>query len=104
MAQMVDGVSRPLAEPGAPDADRTPGTLAVDLRSNMTTVVGYLELMSDEAHPTPADERLRWISTIERRLEVMRELNEEIAGILGVLRGVIADQAGPPPVSGAPEG
>ena len=103
MAQTVDRVSRPLVKPGAPGSQRTPGTLAIDLRSNVTTVVGYLELMSDRAHPTPDAERLRWIATIERRLEVMRELNEEVAILLAELRGVIADQAGPRPVSGALE-
>jgi hypothetical protein len=104
MAQIANGASRPSAAPGVPDPRRTPGTLAIDLRTNVTTVVGYLELMSDETHPTPAAERLRWIATIERRLEVMRQLNEEVAGILAVLRDVTADQAVPPPVSGAPEG
>ena len=54
------------------------GDLAVEMRSVVTPVIGYLaSSISQEDEPMSADRHLRWIETIEKRLEAIQELNDQ---------------------------
>src|SRR4051812_23004179 len=56
--------------PGATkDVPRDVGDLATEMRRMVTLVIGYLELISDEGVDVPSNRHLKWIDTIERRLE-----------------------------------
>ena len=66
------------------------GDLAVEMRSVVTPVIGYLELISQEDEPMSADRHLRWIETIEKRLEAIQELNDQIARACAILRGSVS--------------
>jgi hypothetical protein len=68
------------------------GDLAVEMRSMVTPVIGYLELISDEGEPLSPDRHLKWIATIEQRLEAIQELNEQIARTCAVLRDSVDDR------------
>jgi hypothetical protein len=70
---------------------RDVGELAIEMRTAVTPVIGYLELISDERRELSPDRHLHWIATIERRLEVMQELNDQIARICAVLRESVND-------------
>ena len=61
------------------------------MRGTVTPVIGYLELISLEGHGPPTDRHLHWIATIERRLEAMRELNDQISRVCDVLRESVSD-------------
>jgi hypothetical protein len=74
------------------DVGRTVGDLAEKMRGTVTPVIGYLELMSLDGHAPPTDRHLHWITTIERRLEAMRELNDQIARVCDVLRDSVSDR------------
>jgi hypothetical protein len=76
---------------------RDVGDLAVDMRSMVTPVIGYLELISQGVEPMSADRHLRWLDTIEKRLEAMRELNDEIARTCAILRESVVDRGAAPP-------
>jgi hypothetical protein len=76
---------------------RDVGDLAVEMRSMVTPVIGYLELISQEVEPMSGDRHLRWLDTIEKRLEAMRELNDEIARTCAILRGSVGDRGAAPP-------
>ena len=81
------------------------GDLAVEMRSVVTPVIGYLELISQEDEPMSADRHLRWIETIEKRLEAIQELNDRIARTCAILReSVNESEAAPPRGPEAPEG
>jgi hypothetical protein len=89
----------------APDPTPDVGDLAVEMRSRVTPVIGYLELISQEQRPISADHHLRWIETIERRLEAVQELNDQIARTCMVLRESINEnEAAPRRGPEAPEG
>jgi hypothetical protein len=83
------------------DASQQPtndvGDLAVEMRTMVTPVIGYLELMSQEDEPMSADRHLRWIDTIERRLEAIGELNGQIARTCAVLRDAVSETGAAPP-------
>jgi hypothetical protein len=70
----------------APEPKHDVGKLAVEMRTVVTPVIGYLELISQEDEPMSADRHLRWIDTIEKRLEAIQELNDQIARTCAVLR------------------
>lgn len=71
----------------------------------VTPVIGYLELISQEGRPLSADQHLQWISTIEKRLEAMQELNDQIARTCAILRdSVNGCEAAPPRGPAAPGG
>jgi hypothetical protein len=96
----ANGTHRPAAGPG-----HDVGDLAVEMRSMVTPVIGYLELMSQDGAPPSPEQHLQWISTIEKRLEAIQELNDQIARTCAVLRdsvngGQVAARRGP----AAPEG
>jgi hypothetical protein len=76
----------------ATDVGQQVGDLAVEMRGVVTPVIGYLELISQEDQPIPTDRHLNWITTIERRLAAMQELNDQISSICGVLRESVTDR------------
>ena len=81
------------------------GDLAVEMRSMVTPVIGYLELISQEETPISSDRHLRWIDTIEKRLEAIQELNDQIARTCAVLRESVSEsEAASPRGPEAPEG
>ena len=67
------------------------------MRSMVTPVIGYLELMSQDGAPVQADQHLQWISTIEKRLEAIQELNEQIARTCTILRESVNGREAAPP-------
>jgi hypothetical protein len=98
MPKLADhGASPRVADP---DAVRDIAGLAVEIRGTVTPVIGYLELISEDASApengldsASAERQLQWIATIERRLEAMRELNDQIATVCAVLRDLVSDRA-----------
>ena len=99
----ADGTGPDLQAAREPKADV--GDLAVEMRSVVTPVIGYLELISQEDEPMSADRHLRWIETIEKRLEAIQELNDQIARTCAILReSVNESEAAPPRGPEAPEG
>ena len=89
----------------APEPKHDVGNLAVEMRTVVTPVIGYLELISQEDEPMSADRHLRWIDTIEKRLEAIQELNDQIARTCAVLReSVNESEAAPRRGPEAPEG
>jgi hypothetical protein len=87
------------------DVIREVAGLAVEIRGAVTPVIGYLELISEEGDPASAERHLHWIATIERRMEAMRELNDQVLRVCTVLRDTVNDRAAMPrPGSEAPEG
>lgn len=65
---------------------RSPADLAVDLRTSATVVAGYLELMSDANSSLSPEERRRTVASVERRLETMRRLIDELQAVCVVMR------------------
>jgi hypothetical protein len=92
MSELGDDLAQAPGNGSLPDVGREVGDLAVEMRGTVTPVIGYLELISQEGYAAPADSHLRWIETIERRLEAMRELNDQISSICGVLRDCVNDR------------
>jgi len=71
----------------------------------VTPVIGYLELISQEEAPMSSDRHLPWIETIEKRLEAIQELNDQIARTCAVLRESVSEsEAAPRPAAEGPEG
>lgn len=64
------------------------------MRGTVTPVVGYLELISQEVNGVASERYLQWISTIERRLDAVRETSDQISRICDVLRRSINDPEG----------
>ena len=97
MARLAEQATPSVANGTAPDSRDAPqptqdaGDLAVEMRSMVTPVIGYLELMSQEDEPMSADRHLRWIDTIERRLEAIHELNGQIARTCAILRDAVRE-------------
>jgi hypothetical protein len=78
---------QPTSPPSGLDGeDATVADLAVEMRTAVTPVIGYLELISEGGVSVAPDRHLSWIATIERRLEAMRELNDQIARMCAVLK------------------
>jgi hypothetical protein len=88
-----------------PDVGRELADLAERMRGTVTPVVGYLELISQDGSPVPPERYLNWISTIERRLDAIRETSDQISKVCDVLRQSVSDrEASTPPGPEAPEG
>lgn len=75
--------------------------MAERMRSTVTPVVGYLELISQEGDALSPQRHLEWITTIERRLEALRETSDQVSRICDVLRESMDDP--PASKSRAPE-
>jgi hypothetical protein len=99
----VNGTTPDLREASEPKSDV--GDLAVEMRTVVTPVIGYLELISQEEAPISSDRHLSWIDTIEKRLEAIQELNDQIARTCAVLRQSVSEsEAASPRAPEAPEG
>ena len=72
------------------DTARDPAELAIELRTSVTPVIGYLELLAGGG-VVLAEEQLRWITTIERRLGAIAELSDELLDMCARVR----DSKGP---------
>lgn len=104
MAQLADEMRPSRANGSKPDVAPELADLAERMRSTVTPVVGYLELIAQDANGMPPTRHLEWISTIERRLDAMRETSDQISKICDVLRQSISDrEAAAPRVPEAPE-
>jgi hypothetical protein len=102
MARLAQDVAIPATTGSHPDVAQA-GDLAERMRSTVTPVIGYLELISQETDAMPTDRHLHWISTIERRLEAMREVSDQISRVCEVLRDSVNDrEAASPPGPEAP--
>lgn len=66
--------------------------LAERMRGTVTPVVGYLELISQDTRGMSPEQYLEWLSTIERRLNAVRETSDQISRICDVLRQSINDR------------
>jgi signal transduction histidine kinase len=102
MAKLAQQPAPPQPNGAAPDLRAAPapkhgvGNLAVEMRTVVTPVIGYLELIAQEDEPMSADRHLRWIDTIEKRLEAMQELNDQIARTCAVLRDAVNESEAAP--------
>jgi hypothetical protein len=92
MAQLADDLGPSRANGSKPDVAPELADLAERMRSTVTPVVGYLELISQDANGMSRERHLEWISTIERRLDAMRETSDQISKICDVLRQSISDR------------
>jgi hypothetical protein len=70
--------------------------LAERMRSTVTPVVGYLELISQDTGGVSPERRLDWIATIERRLDAVRDASDRISKACDALRNAINDPASGP--------
>lgn len=59
--------------------------LAERMRTMVTPVIGYLELISQMDRAEAAN-RHQWIATIERRMSAMHELNDQISRACAALQ------------------
>jgi hypothetical protein len=91
MAELPDDFARLRANGAEPDIGPDLANLAERMRATVTPVVGYLELISQDASGVAPERYLDWISTIERRLDAMRETSDQISRICAVLRDSIKD-------------
>jgi hypothetical protein len=92
MAELADDLGPSCANGSEPDIAPELAHLAERMRSTVTPVVGYLELISQDANGTSPQRYLDWISTIERRLDAMRETSDQISRVCDVLRDSINDR------------
>ena len=82
-----------------PEVAQELAELAERMRATVTPVIGYMELISQDADVLNPTRHREWISTIERRLDAMRETCDQIEAICGVLKQSIDDrEASMPPV------
>jgi hypothetical protein len=89
MAKLPEDLASSTHNRSVSDVDRAVADLAEAMRGAVTPVIGYLELISQEGQAVPDDRHLEWIATIERRLEAVRELNDQILRVCDVLRGSV---------------
>jgi hypothetical protein len=69
------------------DRGREVADLAERMRTTVTPVIGYLELISNHDPAEPANHE-RWIATIERRMEAMHELHGQISKVCAELKAL----------------
>jgi len=67
------------------ESARDPAELAIELRTSVTPVIGYLELLGGGVDLV-AEEQLRWLETIERRLGAIEELSDELLAMCAKFR------------------
>jgi signal transduction histidine kinase len=66
--------------------DRPLPILAEELRTAITPVLGYLDLMLDLDFERGTTQRLQWIDSVERQLHSLRNLSEELIEFCGEWR------------------
>ena len=103
MASAADSRDIRATNGSKPDVSPELADLAERMRSTVTPVVGYLELISQGTGGVSAERYLEWITTIERRLDAMRETSDQIAVICDALRDGVNDRRGPGSTPRAPE-
>lgn len=106
MARLADDSAIRSTNRSKEDVSPDLADLAERMRSTVTPVVGYLELFSQDVGGVPAERRLDWIATIQRRLDAVRDTSDQISKVCDVLRDSIndrSDQASTPRAPEAPE-
>ena len=91
MAQLAGEVGSSAVNGTESDVGEDLAVVAERMRSTVTPVVGYLELISQEGHELSPQRHLEWITTIERRLDAVREPSDQISRICDVLRRSMDD-------------
>jgi signal transduction histidine kinase len=66
--------------------DRPLPILAEELRTALTPVLGYLDLMLDEDVERATEQQLQWIGSVERQLYSLRSLSDELIEFFGEWR------------------
>jgi signal transduction histidine kinase len=66
--------------------DRPLPVLAEELRTALTPVLGYLDLMLDADFEHGSAQQLQWIGSVERQLHSLRSLSEELIEFCGEYR------------------
>lgn len=66
--------------------DRPLPVLAEELRTALTPVLGYLDLMLDADVERGTTQQLQWIGSVERQLHSLRSLSEELIEFCGEYR------------------
>jgi signal transduction histidine kinase len=66
--------------------DRPLPILAEELRTALTPVLGYLDLMLDEDVERATEQQLQWIRSVERQLYSLRSLSDELIEFFGEWR------------------
>ncbi len=105
MARLARDPTAPSANGSEPDLAPELADLAERMRSTVTPVVGYLELISQDVAGASPERRLDWIATIQRRLDAVRDTSDQISRICEVLSDSISEPPGSastPPDPGAP--
>jgi len=92
MARLADDLGPSRINGTHPDAEADLADLAERMRGTVTPVVGYLELISQEANGVSPERHREWITTIERRLEAVRETSDQISRVCDVLRQSMDDR------------
>jgi hypothetical protein len=92
MAQLAGDLGSSAVNGTEPHVEEDLAVVAERMRSTVTPVVGYLELISQEGHALSPQRHLEWIATIERRLEAVRETSDQISRICDVLRRSMDDR------------
>ena len=67
--------------------------IVTELRSAATPVIGYLELLAEDAPERPSDEHLRWLRIVEERLASLDAASRDAAAACAKLRAVNLDRA-----------
>ena len=63
--------------------DRPLPVLAEELRTTLTPVLGYLDLMLDAEVERATEQQLQWIGSVERQLYSLRSLSDELIEFCG---------------------
>jgi hypothetical protein len=66
--------------------DRPLPVLAEELRTALTPVLGYLDLMLDADIERATEQQLQWIGSVERQLYSLRNLSDELIEYFGEWR------------------
>jgi signal transduction histidine kinase len=66
--------------------DRPLPVLAEELRTTLTPVLGYLDLMLDAEVERATEQQLQWIGSVERQLYSLRSLSDELIEFFGEWR------------------
>jgi signal transduction histidine kinase len=66
--------------------DRPLPVLAEELRTALTPVLGYLDLMLDADFERGTTQQLQWIGSVERQLHSLRNLSAELIEFCGEYR------------------
>jgi signal transduction histidine kinase len=74
----------------AVNGDRTLSALTEELRTSVTPVLGYLELLAEDDPEALSEEQLGWIGTVEMRLASLQLLSDELSAVCARLRELSA--------------